>query len=121
MSRAALDPAGAQPGGRGLRHRLDARASARSSASILTYAAPPARRALGATLLLTYSLGLGIPFLLSGLFITRTMSAFRWMRDRWRIVNATAAAVFIMIGVLVATGRFEVITQRLSGVGFSGI
>ena len=89
--------------------------------SILTYAAPTGSPGLGASLLFTYSLGLGIPFLLSGLFITRTMTAFRWMRDRWRVVNATAAAVFIMIGVLVATGRFEVITQQLSGVGFSGI
>jgi cytochrome c-type biogenesis protein len=89
--------------------------------SILTYAAPTGSPGLGASLLFTYSLGLGIPFLLSGLFITRTMAAFRWMRDRWRVVNATAAAVFIMIGVLVATGRFEVITQQLSGVGFSGI
>ncbi len=89
--------------------------------SILGYAAPTGSPGLGASLLFTYSLGLGIPFLLSGLFITRTMAAFRWMRDRWRVVNATAAAVFIMIGVLVATGRFEVITQRLAGVGFSGI
>ena len=89
--------------------------------SILTYAAPTGSPGLGASLLFTYSLGLGIPFLLSGLFITRTLAAFRWMRDRWRVVNATAAAVFIMIGVLVATGRFEVITQQLSGVGFSGI
>lgn len=89
--------------------------------SILTYAAPTGSPGLGASLLFTYSLGLGIPFLLSGLFITRTMTAFRWMRDRWRVVNATAAAVFIMIGILVATGRFEVITQQLSGVGFSGI
>lgn len=89
--------------------------------SILSYAAPTGSPGLGASLLFTYSLGLGIPFLLSGLFITRTMTAFRWMRDRWRVVNATAAAVFITIGVLVATGRFEVITQRLSGVGFSGI
>lgn len=89
--------------------------------SILTYAAPTGSPGLGASLLFTYSLGLGIPFLLSGLFITRAMTAFRWMRDRWRIVNATAATVFILIGFLVATGRFEVITQRLSGVGFSGI
>jgi cytochrome c-type biogenesis protein len=89
--------------------------------SILTYAAPTGSPGLGASLLFTYSLGLGIPFLLSGLFITRAMTTFRWLRDRWRIVNATAAAVFILIGVLVATGRFEVITQRLSGVGFSGI
>ena len=89
-------------------------------ASILTYASTGSPE-LGATLLLTYSLGLGIPFLLSGLFVTRTMSAFRWLRDRWRIVNATAAGVFIVIGVLVATGRFEVFAQRLSGMGFQGI
>jgi cytochrome c-type biogenesis protein len=89
--------------------------------SILTYAAPTGSPGLGATLLFTYSLGLGIPFLLSGLFVTRTMAAFRWLRDRWTVINASAAIVFVGIGVLVATGRFEVITQRLSGVGFSGI
>jgi hypothetical protein len=43
------------------------------------------------------------------------------MRDRWRVVNATAAVAFVAIGVLVATGRFEIITQRLSGVGFAGL
>jgi cytochrome c-type biogenesis protein len=89
--------------------------------SILTYAAPTGSPGVGATLLFTYSLGLGIPFLLSGLFITRALTTFGWMRDRWRVVNATAAAVFIAIGVLVATGRFEVITQRLSGMGFGGL
>ncbi|MGD9570567.1 MAG: cytochrome c biogenesis CcdA family protein [Thermoleophilia bacterium] len=90
-------------------------------ASILAYAAPTGSPGLGASLLFTYSLGLGIPFLLAGLFMTRTLGAFRWLRDRWRIVNATAATLFILIGFLVATGRFEVITQRLSGVGFTGI
>jgi cytochrome c-type biogenesis protein len=89
--------------------------------SILTFAAPTGSPGLGATLLLTYSLGLGIPFLLAGLFLTRTMAGFRWMRDRWTVVNATAAVLVIGAGVLVATGRFEVITQRLSGVGFQGI
>ena len=89
--------------------------------SILTFAAPTGSPGLGATLLLTYSLGLGIPFLLSGLFVTRTMAAFRWMRDRWTVVNATAATLVIGAGVLVATGRFEAITQRLAGVGFQGI
>ena len=89
--------------------------------SILTIAGPTGSPGLGATLLLTYSLGLGIPFLLSGLFVTRSLATFRWLRDRWRVVNATAAAAFIAIGVLVATGRFEVLTQRLSGMGFSGL
>jgi cytochrome c-type biogenesis protein len=89
--------------------------------SILTFAAPTGSPGLGATLLLTYSLGLGIPFLLSGLFVTRTMAAFRWMRDRWTVVNSTAAGLVIVVGVLVATGRFEIITQRLAEVGFQGI
>jgi cytochrome c-type biogenesis protein len=89
--------------------------------SILTYAAPTGSPGVGATLLFTYSLGLGIPFLLSGLFVTRSLAAFRWLRDRWRIVNVTAATMFVLIGVLVATGRFEVITQRLSGMGFAGL
>jgi cytochrome c-type biogenesis protein len=89
--------------------------------SILTYAAPTGSPGIGATLLFTYSLGLGIPFLLSGLFITQSMAAFRWLRDRWRVVNVMAATIFVLIGVLVATGRFEVITQRLSGMGFGGL
>lgn len=89
--------------------------------SILTYAAPTGSPGIGATLLFTYSLGLGIPFLLAGLFLTRTMGTFRWLRDRWTYINAGAAAVFVAIGFLVATGRFEVITQQLSGVGFNGI
>jgi cytochrome c-type biogenesis protein len=89
--------------------------------SILTFAAPTGSPGLGATLLLTYSLGLGIPFLLAGIFLTRTMAAFAWIRDRWTVVNAAGAVVVVGVGVLVATGRFEAITQRLAGVGFQGI
>lgn len=90
-------------------------------ASVYTLALPSGSPGLGASLFLVYSLGLGIPFLLAGLFITRTMSTFRWLRDRWAIVNATAATMVIVIGVLIATGRFEIITQRLAGIGFQGI
>jgi cytochrome c-type biogenesis protein len=89
--------------------------------SILTYALPTGSPGVGATLLFTYSLGLGIPFLLSGLFVTKALAAFRWIRDRWTLINLAAASTFIAIGVLVATGRFEVITQQLSGMGFQGI
>ena len=92
---AAHHPGRRQPGGRGLRRRLDAvhRADPRQHPHLRR--ARPARPAIGATLLFTYSLGLGIPFLLSGLFVTRALATFRWIRDRWRLVNAGAAAVFI--------------------------
>jgi cytochrome c-type biogenesis protein len=89
--------------------------------SILAYSAPTGSPGLGASLLFVYSLGLGIPFLLSGLFFTRTLGAFRWLRDRWAVVNTTAAVLFVGVGILVATGRLEIITQRLSSVGFQGL
>ncbi len=89
--------------------------------SILAYAAPTGRPALGASLLFTYSLGLGVPFLLSGLFFTRSLGLFRRVRDHWVAVNTAAAVAVVLLGVLVATGQLVLITQHLSGVGFSGI
>jgi cytochrome c-type biogenesis protein len=90
-------------------------------ASVYTLALPTGSPGLGASLFLTYSIGLGIPFLLAGLFVTRTMTTFRWLRDRWTVVNATAASVVVVLGVLIATGRFSVVTQQLAGIGFQGI
>jgi cytochrome c-type biogenesis protein len=89
--------------------------------SILAYAAPTGRPALGASLLFTYSLGLGVPFLLSGLFFTQSLALFRRVRNHWVAVNTVAAVAVVALGVLVATGQLVLITQHLSGVGFSGI
>jgi cytochrome c-type biogenesis protein len=89
--------------------------------SILSYAAPTGRPAIGASLLFVYSLGLGIPFLISGLFFTRALGLFRRVRDHWTAVNAVAAAGVVALGILVATGQLALITQHLSGIGFQGI
>lgn len=89
--------------------------------SILTYAAPTGSPAAGALLLFVYSLGLGIPFLLAGIFMTQTLSASRWLRDRWYAVNAIGGTLMIVLGVMVLTGNLERITQRLATVGFTGL
>lgn len=89
--------------------------------SILTYAAPTGSPAAGALLLFVYSLGLGIPFLLAGIFMTRTLSASRWLRDRWTAINAIGASLMVALGILVLTGNLERITQRLASIGFAGL
>jgi len=89
--------------------------------SILTIATPTESPALGASLLFTYSLGLGVPFLLAGLFLTRTLGALRRVRDHWTAVNGAAAGLVVIAGLLIATGQLEVITRQLAGVGFQGI
>lgn len=89
--------------------------------SILSYAAPTGSPAIGATLLFTYALGLGVPFLLAGMYFTRALRAFNWIRRHWTAVNVAAAALTILVGVLMATQRLEVINQQLNGFGFQGL
>lgn len=84
---------------------------------VLSLAVPTESPRLGASLLFTYALGLGIPFLLAGLFMTQTMSVSRKVRDHWRVINLVAGLVTIGLGILVATGRFTVITQKISDLG----
>jgi cytochrome c-type biogenesis protein len=73
--------------------------------SILTAASVSDTVAEGGVLLLFYSLGLAVPFLVTALFFTRATSAFRWLRDRYLIVTAVSGAVLIAMGVLLFTGE----------------
>jgi len=84
---------------------------------VLTLAVPTESPGLGASLLFTYSMGLGIPFILAGLFMTQTLRLSRKVRDHWQAISIVAGLVTIGIGVLVATGRFTVITQKIANLG----
>ena len=53
-------------------------------------------------LLLFYSAGLAVPFLLTAVAFTRATSAFRWVRDRYLIITALSGAVLIAMGELTA-------------------
>ena len=72
--------------------------------AILSAAATQATVAAGAVLLLFYSLGLAVPFLLSAVAFSRATTAFRWLRDRYLIVTAISGAVLVAMGVLMFSG-----------------
>jgi len=58
----------------------------------------------GMLMLLVYSLGLGIPFLVSALLIDKLKSAFNWIKSHYDLVNKISGALLIFVGVLMATG-----------------
>lgn len=58
----------------------------------------------GMLMLLVYSLGLGIPFLLSAVLIDRLKSAFDWIKRHYSVINAVCGGFLIVIGILMATG-----------------
>ncbi|MGH2947133.1 MAG: cytochrome c biogenesis CcdA family protein [Solirubrobacteraceae bacterium] len=75
----------------------------------------------GAVLLLFYSAGLAVPFLVTAVAFTRATSAFRWLRDRYLIITAVSGAVLIAMGVLLFTGELTRLNleaqQALDGLG----
>ena len=58
----------------------------------------------GALLLLTYSLGLGIPFLISAILIDRLNSVFTFIKKHYNIVNLVSGIFLILIGVAMIFG-----------------
>ena len=75
-------------------------------ASTLALAGNTETAAQGAVLLAAYSAGLAVPFLLSGIAFTRAMGAFRWLRDRYAVIQAVSGAILVALGLLLFFDRF---------------
>jgi cytochrome c-type biogenesis protein len=82
-------------------------------AGVLTIAAAQGGSARGALLLLVYSAGLGVPFLLVGLGIRRLMGALAFLKRNYHWIAGLSGAVMVAIGVLVVTNLW---TQMLGPV-----
>jgi cytochrome c-type biogenesis protein len=79
-------------------------------ASILILASTSGTLLKGATLLLVYSLGLGIPFLLTALFINKFIFIFNSLKKHYNLIEKISATLLIFVGILVITGGFSKIT-----------
>ena len=68
----------------------------------------------GMGMLLSYSLGLGIPFLLSAVLIDYLKSAFDWIKRHYTLINRISGSLLIVIGLLMATGLLNRVLGMLS-------
>lgn len=67
----------------------------------------------GTLMLLSYSLGLGIPFLLSAVLIDQLKGAFNFIKRHYNVVNYICGFLLILIGVLMATGVLNTFLRSL--------
>ena len=58
----------------------------------------------GTLMLLTYSLGLGIPFFLSAVLVDQLKGAFNFIKRHYNVINYICGGLLILIGILMATG-----------------
>ena len=68
----------------------------------------------GTLMLLTYSLGLGIPFLLSAVLLDQLKGAFNFIKRHYALVNRICGGVLILIGILMATGVLNEFLRTLA-------
>ena len=86
-------------------------------ASILLYATSVEAGGQGGILLLAYSVGLGVPFLLAGALWTQGLHFTRWFRRYYGVVNLASGALLVTMGVLLLANRWFYISiwaQRLA-------
>lgn len=69
---------------------------------------------MGASMLLTYSLGLGIPFVLSALLIDSLKTTFDFIKRNYKTINRISGVFLIIIGIMMMTGYLNLLLSILT-------
>ncbi|MBC9227329.1 cytochrome c biogenesis protein CcdA [Aeromicrobium sp. 636] len=75
--------------------------------AVLALSANEATAGRGAFLTLVYCLGLGVPFVLAALFLSRFLRVTGWVRRHQRAVSVAGGVLLIVTGLLLATGWWQ--------------
>jgi cytochrome c-type biogenesis protein len=73
--------------------------------AILVLAGSTSTVAQGSLLLLAYSLGLAVPFVLAGIAFSHVMGPFRWLRDHYVAIRSVSGSLLVAIGLLLFFDR----------------
>lgn len=79
--------------------------------SVLVLAASESTVSQGAILLFTYSLGLGLPFVFTGVVFSKALKTIKWVQRHNRGFNLIAGSLLLVMGLLLIANRW---TQFLS-------
>lgn len=82
--------------------------------SALALASQQGQILTGTLMLLCYSLGLGIPFMLSALLIDQLKSTFNFIKRNYKVINLICGGFLIVIGILMMTGTLGKLLAMLT-------
>jgi cytochrome c-type biogenesis protein len=69
--------------------------------------------ARGITMLLAYSLGLGVPFVASGLAFARLTGVFGWVRRHFRLINLASGLLLAAFGLVLLTNNMSLLSGHI--------
>lgn len=82
--------------------------------SALMLASQQGQALTGMLMLLCYSIGLGVPFIVSALLIEQLKGAFTWIKKHYAIINIVCGGFLVVMGVLMVTGMMGKLLVMLS-------
>jgi cytochrome c-type biogenesis protein len=82
-------------------------------AAALMQAAQAETMMTGMMLLVFYSLGIGIPFILSALAISAFLSSFKKVKEYFRAIKIVSGVMLIIMGILLITDKWTLLTSYL--------
>ena len=82
--------------------------------SALILASQQAHAMEGMLMLFTYSIGLGVPFVLSAILIDKLKTTFDWIKRNYKIINLICGGFLIITGIMMATGTLGRLLALLS-------
>ena len=80
--------------------------------SVLTLAMTSETLGSGMALLMLYSLGLGIPFILSAIAISAFLSSFSRLQKHFKAIKITSGIILIIMGVLLLLDKMTILIPR---------
>ena len=72
--------------------------------SALMLASQQGSALVGTLMLLSYSAGLGVPFLISAVLIDQLKGAFTFIKKNYGVINKICGGLLVLVGVLMASG-----------------
>ena len=81
--------------------------------SALMMASQQGKVLTGIIMLLLYSAGLGIPFVLSAVLIDKLKNTFNFIKKHYKIINIISGSLLIVVGILMMTGLLNRLIQIL--------
>ena len=82
--------------------------------AILTMAATTQNVFEGIGLLIVYSLGLGLPFLLAGILLHKFFEYFKTIKRYFKLITTIGGILLIIVGILLISGYFTSLSALLS-------
>ena len=83
--------------------------------TVLTMAANGGDIGLASVMLLSYSLGLGIPFVLTAIMLNQMQTFLRRIQRHMRMVEVVSGLFLVIIGLTIASGQLQSLSQQFAG------